>query len=416
MTTASLSLAGTSRPWRPISVAALVRASVALTVASGAIVFTEPAPYDVLMLGLIGLLTLTGLQRYTHLLGLYLVLWLACVAGASIATMASAELARSATHSAVSLYLSLSSFALAAFVARAPRETSALIMRAYVAAALLAATAGIAGYFDALPGAFEQLTKFGRASGTFKDPNVFGAFLVPAILYLAHLLLTRPAARTVFPLTGLIVLASAVLLSFSRGAWFNLAAALIVYGYLRFITASSNRLRLRLAHLGMLAILLTAAAVTAALQIDAVGSLFAERAELAQDYDVGPDGRFGGQEKAASLALAHPAGIGALQFASLYHHEDVHNVYVSMFLNAGWLGGLLYLCIIGLSIGLGFAHALRPSAHRGIFLVAYAALLGCVIEGTVIDTDHWRHFYLLLALVWGMMAGDSAPHSARNPP
>ena len=24
--------------------------------------------------------------------------------------------------------------------------------------------------------------------------------------------------------------------------------------------------------------------------------------------------------------------------------------------------------------------------------------------GTVIDTDHWRHFYLLLGLIWGAIA------------
>jgi hypothetical protein len=26
-----------------------------------------------------------------------------------------------------------------------------------------------------------------------------------------------------------------------------------------------------------------------------------------------------------------------------------------------------------------------------------------VLEGLVIDLDHWRHFYLLMALVWGLM-------------
>ena len=26
-----------------------------------------------------------------------------------------------------------------------------------------------------------------------------------------------------------------------------------------------------------------------------------------------------------------------------------------------------------------------------------------VLEGLIIDLDHWRHFYLLMALVWGLM-------------
>jgi Ni,Fe-hydrogenase I large subunit len=36
----------------------------------------------------------------------------------------------------------------------------------------------------------------------------------------------------------------------------------------------------------------------------------------------------------------------------------------------------------------------------------YAALTTNILEGAVIDSDHWRHFYLLLGLVWGLMASD----------
>jgi hypothetical protein len=40
-----------------------------------------------------------------------------------------------------------------------------------------------------------------------------------------------------------------------------------------------------------------------------------------------------------------------------------------------------------------------------MFLPAYAAFVGHAVEAAVIDIDHWRHFYLLLAVVWGLMAG-----------
>lgn len=50
---------------------------------------------------------------------------------------------------------------------------------------------------------------------------------------------------------------------------------------------------------------------------------------------------------------------------------------------------------------LSAVHVASPAT----FLVAYAAFLGVVVEGAIIDTDHWRHFYLLLALIWGLMAG-----------
>lgn len=397
-----------------VSLASGLRAWVWLAVFSSAVVLSEPAPTDGLCLGLIALLPLAGLQKYDRLLWWYLALWLAVAAGAVLAAGAAGHIGRSATHAAVTLYLAVASAALAAFVAAKPEKHGALILNAYLAASLLAASAGLIGYFDAVPGTFDVFTLFGRAAGTFKDPNVFGAFLAPAMLYVLHLALTRPLRQCAGPLAAGLVLALALLLSFSRGAWLNLSVAATAFTYLHLVKAASPLLRLRLAAIVLATGLIAALAVTAALQTDAVSSLFAIRAELVQGYDSGPEGRFGGQEKAAWLLLDWPLGIGALQFSTAYHHEDVHNVYLSMFLNAGWAGGLAYAAIIALSLGLGLAHALETTPARPIFLVAYAALLGLVVEGWIIDTDHWRHFYLLLALVWGLMAGDRAIGSPRQ--
>ena len=35
---------------------------------------------------------------------------------------------------------------------------------------------------------------------------------------------------------------------------------------------------------------------------------------------------------------------------------------------------------------------------------AFATFVGEVAEGFVIDTDHWRHFFLLLGMIWGLAA------------
>jgi hypothetical protein len=37
-------------------------------------------------------------------------------------------------------------------------------------------------------------------------------------------------------------------------------------------------------------------------------------------------------------------------------------------------------------------------------ITAYAAFVGEVLEGFVIDTDHWRHFFLLVGAIWGLAA------------
>ena len=83
-----------------------------------------------------------------------------------------------------------------------------------------------------------------------------------------------------------------------------------------------------------------------------------------------------------------------------------------MFLNAGWLGGLVFLGLIGSTAVLGLRHALRRGATQPLFLVAYACFLANAVEGMVIDIDHWRHFYLLMALLWGMMLSREDAQSA----
>jgi O-antigen ligase len=202
------------------------------------------------------------------------------------------------------------------------------------------------------------------------------------------------------------ILAVGILFSFSRGAWAATAIGFAIYGYVYTITAKTNRQRVKLAALVLLGVAVLGLILAAALQSSAISDLLEQRAALTQSYDVGPDGRFGGQMKAVGLILENPLGIGSEIFTRFYHHEEVHNVYLSMFLNAGWVGGLLYLMTCLGTLLLGFRHALKKTATSPFFLIVFAALAGNICEGVLIDSDHWRHFYLLLALVWGMMAAE----------
>lgn len=395
---------------RAFGLADCARLLVALAIAASGVVFSEPAPVDLVMIVVIALLPLAGLQSCAPALWGYLMLWLTCGAGALLASMASPDWLRSTIHTGVSFYLYVLSFSLAAFVTSNPLAHTVLIFRASVVGAVIAALAAFAGYFHLFPGAHELFTKFGRAAGTFKDPNVLGPFLVPAILYCLHIVITASWRQARLPLLVAALLSLALLLSFSRGAWFNLAVALVVYGYVALIIAPSAGDRLRLLLLGGAGLGLLAAVVVLALQVDSIAALMAERSNLTQGYDVGPEGRFGGQAKAKGLILDNPFGIGATQFGAIYHHEDVHNVYLSMFLNAGWLGGVLYSVVVVMTVLLGLRHLARDTPCRPLFAIAYAALVGNVVEGFVIDTDHWRHFYVLLAIVWGLM---TAPGHSR---
>jgi hypothetical protein len=55
-----------------------------------------------------------------------------------------------------------------------------------------------------------------------------------------------------------------------------------------------------------------------------------------------------------------------------------------------------------------------------IYHAVYAAYLGVVVESAIIDIDHWRHYFLILGVLWGLMAASrpyqsTAPAAARVP-
>ncbi len=384
-------------------------ALVWITIALSGIVFSEPAPVDAMSIGLVLLLPVLGMTRQTPWLWGGLAAWLTVAAFGYIGAMQSLDTAEATTHISVSLYLYIACGLFAAFIAKSPETHTRLLLNAYLVAALVAASAAVIGYLDLLPGAYAMLTRYDRASGTFKDPNVLGPFLFAGLLIALHLWLTRPTHKGLPSLLAAMVITLAILLSFSRGAWAFAGVAMAIYSVLFFITAQRNRDRLKIAMLVVAGTAMTGLVVLAALQSPAVSSLIEQRASLTQPYDEGPEGRFGGQMKALNLILDHPLGIGGQAFTHYFHHEEAHNTYLTAGLNGGWIGGLTYFLICAITLALGWRHALVPTKTQRLFFIAYAALAANLMEGAIIDTDHWRHLYLLFGIVWGLMAADTRP-------
>jgi O-antigen ligase len=400
-------------------VAWLALAAVALAILSSGIVFSEPAPVDVLTMGLMVLLPTVGLFTINRTILVYAALWLTSGACAMLAATLSFDVGETTQHVAVTLYLYASTILFAGFVANSPRAHTELILKAWTVAALIAAGAGLIGYFGLLPGAYDLFTENSRATGTFKDPNVFGPFLVVPVLYLLSSALQRSVTGMLMPLALAGILMLAVFLSFSRGAWANLALALAIFGYLTLVTTSRAIVRLKIVALLAMGCIVGVGVVLAALTSDNVSDLLAQRATLSQSYDVGSQGRFGGQEKAIELIAQNPLGIGAQQFAARYHPEEVHNVYLTLMLSAGWLGGGIYWILYALTIVLGFRHAMKATENRLLFIAVYAAFVATALESMIIDSNHWRHIYVMMAILWGLMSADrrvgDEPPARRSP-
>lgn len=385
-----------------LSASQLASMLVAIAVGASAIVFAEPAVADVLMLGVIVALPVLGTLRFGPVSLLNLVLWLCiCALGLAVA-MVAATTGVAVVHQLVTLFLACGAFVLAGFVAEDPEPRFHLIMRWYVVACLIATLAAFVGYFNIVPSAYDLFTNYGRARGTFKDPNVYGAALAPAIVYCAWMLLRSPKRHALLAAAVSLPLAVGLLITFSRGAWISTCLSLAILGWFAYISGRRRTDRMRMLVVAIAGSLALALALGAVLQLKGVEDLFAQRANLDQGYDSGPEGRFGGQRKAFNLVAQNPLGIGTFTFSEKYHSEDVHNVYLTMFLNAGWLGGVLYIFSVAVTLFVAFRGALRLGSLHGPFLVAAAAFAGVAFEGMVIDSDHWRHFFLLMGLIWGL--------------
>ncbi len=259
---------------------------------------------------------------------------------AVLAATFSLDTQQTMTHVGVTLYLYAASFVLAGFIAYSPRAHTELIFKAWTVAALIAAAAALIGYFGLLPGAHDLFTRYDRASGTFKDPNVFGPFIIVPHALPAQLALDRPLRSMILPLGIAGFLMLAVFLSFSRGAWINLALALAIYGYLLLAT-TAQRAR---APQDRRRCWWSAASWPPASSSSRPAPTRSPTSSASAPASINPttpasEGRFGGQEKAVGLVLDNPLGIGAQEFVARHHPEEAHNVYLTMLLSAGWLGG-----------------------------------------------------------------------------
>ncbi|WP_246245614.1 O-antigen ligase family protein [Mesorhizobium zhangyense] len=378
-------------------IALISSGAVGLGVLLSGFVINEPAPYELYMAGLIAIWALFGLRLSRSVVPL-LVLLITFNIGGMISMSQMSDLMNTPLYLAVSLFLAFTAVFFAAVTEMQP-GLYRVIFLAYVTAAVVTSLLGILGYFHAFPGA-DMFTKYERAAGAFEDPNVFGPFLALPGIYLLHRLLTGSPAKMFIYAVPLLIIVGGIFFSFSRGAWGLFGASAILLTGALFLQSSSGRFRLRIVVMSVAAFLFLALALLIALQIPSVAELFTARAQLAQDYDSARLGRFARYGIGFMLALEKPFGIGPLVFGQIYG-EDTHDIWLKALMDYGWLGFVSWLTMICWTLTSGFRILFRDRPWQPYVLCAYVVLIGHIALGTFIDTDHWRHFYLLLGLIWG---------------
>ncbi len=201
-----------------------------------------------------------------------------------------------------------------------------------------------------MPGGNDLLTLYDRARGTFKDPNVLGAFLILPALFVLQSVVSDRFGKSFRNALAFGIMALAILLAFSRAAWGGLILTAAFMLALMVVTSPSRGATL--AHRGdgdcrrgrCVAVLLAVL-----LSFDSIRDMFKQRASFDQSYDEGRFGRFGRHILGAQMALDLPFGIGPLQFHN-YFPEDTHNSYLNAFMSGGWISGICYPALVFITV------------------------------------------------------------------
>ncbi len=377
----------------------LLNITLFVTVLLSSIAFVEPSPHDALMFVLLAMCVAARVSFDRKLVPL-LVLIIVWLIGGFLSLIQVGDQENTIQYAGTSVYLGIAGIMFACLFCDGNPTRLLVVRRAYLLAALIATVAGYLGFFHLIPN-YQIFLDNDRVSATFKDPNVYGPFLVFPLLLLIVGFVTRGIR-----LVGLIVMAAllgGLFLSFSRGAWMHFAVSATVAVALLFAVTPDPRMRSRIVLFAVGAAVAAVLLVLALTSIDSVRDVFIERAKAIQPYDVGPGGRFWYQQLALSQILDHPNGLGPFEFSRIFGGQQ-HDVYMQGFLVYGWLGGAAYLTLVVVTLAIGIRAALIATPWQYYLIAAYAAFVGEACEGFVVDTDHWRHFFLLLGMIWGLTA------------
>jgi putative inorganic carbon (HCO3(-)) transporter len=329
------------------------------------------------------------------------------------------------------------------FVARAvPKRHMKPIVASLLAAGLCQAVLGIYQFVtQSGPEGFVLFDRFMRAYGTFQQPNPFAGYLgLVAPLALAFALnLLSPQAEAApgqaakqdawprrfewFSLITLVVVSTAIAMSWSRGAWLGFLAAIVVVG-----AAQSRRGRL------ILAVLLTSIAFmgllagTAALPrpvaqrltgfLPFVGVSDTAAVEVTDENYAALE-RLAHWQSALEMWRDHPwLGIGFGNYAAAYSKYALakwpaalghaHNYYLNIAAETGLLGLVAYLLLWGVVTWRVWRifRGTRDPNTRALALGALGMLVHVSVHN-VVDNLWVHNMYIHVAIILGLLQGST---------
>lgn len=263
-------------------------------------------------------------------------------------------------------------------------------MRFYVASCVVASILGTIGFLLQT----ELLTWDGRAKGLIDDPNMYGSFLIPGMIFCAYLL-ARPRSRKLLLLGAMAIILLGVLLSFSRIA--VVASAMCLFGFFFFQNRRRPR-RLVMIIGGTVAIGIVMFAVASLTSAEFMAKLL-DRLTFAKSYDLGEEGRYARYLLVLPMIMNNPIGVGVLQLEKIFP-EPIHNIWLSSFVNYGWGGGITWITLVICSIVVSIRNYRRTRDE--IVVALMISMIAVVMCTSLHEGEHWRHLWLMFGMVWGV--------------
>lgn len=276
-------------------------------------------------------------------------------------------------------------------------------MKVYIVSCVIASILGTIGFVLQT----ELLTWDGRAKGLIDDPNMYGSFLIPAVMFCAYFL-SRPRGRKLLLFGAMSIILLGIVLSFSRIAAVAVMACLLAHLFFH------NRRRPRRL------ILILGGVVGFGFLLIAVGSLLSpefsekllDRLTIAKSYDLGEEGRYGRYLLVLPMILQDPIGVGVLQLEKVFP-EPIHNIWLSSFVNYGWLAGFAWITLVISSVVVSIRNYRKTK--NDITITLLLSLIGIVMCTTLHEGEHWRHLWLSFGLVWGLNTFNIEPPGKTKP-
>lgn len=380
-----------------------------LIFASAFVVIFEPAPTDLFFFLSFAVFVYSG-ANYTPTIMPFFFLLLMYNLGGIISFALVAPTSEALQYNITSIYMAGSGIFLASYLSVDTARRIENVFSGYVFGAVVAgALALLAFVFVKTIGktfvslGANSLIAYGRATGLFKDPNVFSTFMVLPCVLLAQRLLLGTAKRPLLTFAFFCIVFSSLVLALSRGAWINLAGSILTMVALTFLLTQSNALRGRVVLLSLVGLALLSVALILLLSSPDMKALFLDRFTLTKNYDSGERGRFGNQLNAIPLLLDRPLGMGPFEFPKIFG-ENPHNTFIDSFVIGGWLAGISYFCLFCSNIYVGFRTVITRSPYQNHAILVFSCLVNVMLQGIQIDTEHWRHYYWMMGMMWGLAA------------